>query len=251
MWHAVPHDFPSNSPSAVIEHHESVAAAIDANPTIFVIVDKASWREAGILIVNLSFEKYVDAFRFLPSRAGDIVPALTTTTTWDELLRNADRPFFPRAAFAVYFLATDGVDLTSYKQNEVLEALNGGFEGRKNLPPRKWGSKPGVCVSASPEAQGCKSVEEAKSKHAELVEKLDFSSEYFIISSKQSWAEPNAVLVGVDVVEGKDVMEVELPAEFVGELVQWIWVGLTSLEEIVRESRGGEVGPRRLWVKSG
>lgn len=72
------------------------------------------------------------------------------------------------------------------------------------------------------------------------------------MSIKQSWAERNAVLVGVDVVEGKDVMELELPPEFVGELVQWMDLGgAYEFGGDFRESRGGEVGPRRLWVNSG
>lgn len=161
MWHAVPHDFPFNSPSAVIEHHEPVAAAIDANPNLFIVLDRVSWREAGVPVNNLSFEKYIDAFCFPPSRAGDIVPALTTTTTWDGSLRNIDQPFFPRTAFAVYFLATDDVDLTPYEQNKALEALNGGFEGRKNTSHRgNGGSKPGVY--ACPHLQKRRDVNQSK-----------------------------------------------------------------------------------------
>lgn len=174
--------------------------------------------------------------------AGDNVPALMTTTTWDQYLRIAERPLFPRRAFAVYFLRAS--DEEGVAVEEVLNDLNGGFGGRKRLPPREEDREP-VCVAV---AQQYKSIDHVKARHGQLANEEDFHPRYLIAVRREDWAEHNVLLVDLEGTDGK-ATELTLEAEVVGELVQWIWAGLVSVEEIVKESNGGEIGPAVLYVK--
>ncbi len=198
----------------------------------------------------------------LANNAGDNVPALTTTATWDMFLRIAERPLFPRGAFAVYYLGSTWDGEEEGEKGKVLEVLNGGFAGRKKLPPRE-GDREHVCVSAAAaavegqeDARQLEDIKDVRARHQRLAKEKQgrkgggpFHPGYFIAVSKEDWATRNVVLVDLEGGEGGGT-ELSLAAETVGELVQWIWVGLTSTDEVVRASRDGVIGPEELFVES-
>ena len=248
MWHPSLHPFPSQPPSAVIDFHRSVSVSNDVNENLFILIDKHTWRDDGVLAVNLSFKGHVDALRMLPNDAGDNIPALTTTMHWTDYLRLAEKPLFPRHTFAVYLLADATGDESNAQIEEVLSGLNGGFNGRKRLPPRR-GDRPPVYVAVRQSAQGADSIDDVRARHAQVAQEEGFSPRYLIAVGEEDWAMRNVVLADVDGTDGEEA-ELTLGVETVGELVQWFWMGLTSMEEVLKESTDGVIGPKGLFVQN-
>ena len=177
--------------------------------------------------------------------AGDCVPALTTTTTWQQYLGENAGALYPGHAKVAVHLTAD-LRNDSVSDELVLRRLQGGFMGRKADSP----FRSGVFAVARPAIGSVRDVEQAKSLHRELVEKAeeDFHPSMFVVQTATGWSNGCCALVELEGSDGKPV-ELELETETVGELVQWFMVGLTSMQDVVKESKDGKVGPQSLFLR--
>ena len=90
-------------------------------------------------------------------------------------------------------------------------------------------------------------VKEAKLRHWIAVK--GYSLRYFVAVNAEGWKERNVALIDVEGPGGRET-ELTLEVETVGELLQWIWAGLKSVEEVLKESKNREIGPRELFMES-
>ncbi|KAI9821623.1 MAG: hypothetical protein M1827_002204 [Pycnora praestabilis] len=238
MWRLQPRRFTGQRITSIITHHQATAQQQALNGTFFVVVDREDWQEEGLLVININFQGSVDAIREAVNVAGDSIPSLSiANTTWFENLCNGELPLFPRKLFATYVVENAREDV---KMADVLSKVNGGLRGRKAGSDMRGG----ICVGLNYTA----SSEDILKRHKEASAKEGYHSTMFIIVKDAGWEREGVVLVHIK--GAQEPNEYTLEAGTVGELLQWIYVGLTSLVEIEAKSnyKTGEIGPSLLFL---
>lgn len=221
----MPNNFLNSSILDIIDYHTT--ENLERNQKFFVVVDRHDTDAEGILVVNLNFEKYVDAMRDKIFRAGDGVPACEVgEVSWEDSLLDINPPLAPVRCFA-FFETYDfrrGGDRMG-----VVQAMSGGLNGRKKGMGRSvvaWGK---VLRSDA--------LEDMITWWRNNAKERDYWTGGFWFANKEAWEEGQAfIAIIVEDGTGEKKMETRsVKAEAVGELLSWLYHGLITPREALAE----------------
>lgn len=200
-------------PSRILAAHKNLD---DVNQDFLLIADRQDVANEGLLCVNLDFKGAPDAVREKAQELRYALPSLSIDNTdWvDDILTNAERPLYPRAAFAMLVHPS-----TVARRNaaDVVDVVDGGLGGRR----RGTGTVLAVCEDVDTD-----DVNAMTWHFSDSCADKGWQGDYFLCVGGETVHSSK-----VETVSARTQKRRSYTWEIAGEILVWLAVGLVREED--------------------